>query len=210
MDLQISKRKKTPRTREGARGGETDWKRSISAGALVVAVLGTLLIAALMQTRPEAETQVELPEPTHIEVGETGLDSLPVEEEPAGSARVEEIPLEPEPVEARREPPAPTAQPRGSGSLTRRTSADLRRLREPGGAWTLQFASMCDPERVSSLLRSLEAHERFYLVPAGDCYRVWWGRYPTREQAVRARNVPAELAAIGDSPFPRVIAESLP
>jgi hypothetical protein len=200
----MSTRKKTGRTRDNAREGETDWRRSLSAGALVVAVLGVLLVAALMQTRPEADSQVELPEPTHIEVGETGPDPLPAEavDAPPGAEGTRK--------EVRIEPPPAADLSRGSDPLTRRTAADLRRLRKPGGVWTLQFASMCDPDRVTALLRSLETHERLYLVPAGDCYRIWWGRFATREAALSARGVPAELTGMGDSPFPRVIAESLP
>jgi len=205
----MSKRKNTARNRDAARGGAADWKRNFAAGALVVAVFGALLLAALLQTRPEAEAQAVLPEPTHIEIGETGLDSLPgeaaVETAPPGvvAGETPPAPVPPEPAAAAA--PAPR-----TGLLTRRAAADLRRLNEPGGGWTLQFASMCDPDRVAALVRSLEGRERFYLVPAGDCYRIWWGRFDSREQALAAPAIPVELASMADSPFPRIIAESLP
>ena len=80
----------------------------------------------------------------------------------------------------------------------------------PGGDWTLQFASMCDPHHVRSLIASLDGQDRLYLVPAGDCYKIWWGRFDSREQAISARGIPAALGKLQDSPFPRRIAESLP
>ena len=181
-------------------------KQLISAVAVALAVVGALLLGAVLQSDSEADLTVELPEPTDIEIGETALDILPGEESPGPTTVVDRLDENLRaPAESR-----PRVTPRGADPLAERGAADLQRLRSRGGEWTLQFASMCDPERVAALLNSLERHESFFLVPAGDCYRLWWGRYGSRDQAVAAGGVPAELSSIPENPFPRRIAEALP
>jgi hypothetical protein len=202
----MSARKSEPKLKTKAPPERMSRKQAIAAGALVVAVLGTLLLAAALQSDSEVEMTVELPEPTDIEIGETALDVLPgdLSSEPEAVAdRVGESP--PAPVARQPQETRPADDP-----LAERASADLQRLRSRGGPWTLQFASMCDPDRVAALLGPLARYDDFYLVPAGNCYRVWWGRYASREQAVAAPGVPAALSAIPEAPFPRRIAEALP
>lgn len=187
----MSKRTKQSKAADPALAGALDRRRAIVAGAVIVAVAGTLIVAAVLQTRPEADSQVELPEPVpDVETGETGLDSLP-EEAPAAFSQSE--------------PPPSVSDPMAS-----RAAADLRRLQASGGDWTLQFASLCDRGRVRSLVASLEGQEQFYLVPSDDCFKLWWGRFATREQAIAARGVPDALSSLTKSLYPRRIAESLP
>lgn len=202
----MSAKKAESRSRGKGSSESMSRKQLISAGAVAVAVVGTLLLGAALQSDSEPDVTVELPEPTDIEIGETALDILPVEESPAPATAVDR------PDERQRTPAEsrPPVTPRGADPLAERGAADLQRLRSRGGEWTLQFASMCDPERVAALLGSLERHESFFLVPAGDCYRLWWGRYRSRDQAVAAGDVPAELDSIPENPFPRRIAEALP
>jgi septal ring-binding cell division protein DamX len=192
----MSVKKNEPRSKAKSSQEGMSRKQAIAAGALVVAVLAVLLLAAVLQTDSEADVTVELPEPTEIEIGETSLDVLPGDPPE---------PSDPAPAVRQSRPPAPAADP-----LAARASADLQRLRSRGGPWTLQFASMCDPDRVAALLGPLERYDDFYLVPAGKCYRVWWGRFASREQAVAASGVPAELRSIPENPFPRLIAEAIP
>jgi hypothetical protein len=181
-------------------------KQAIAAGAVVVAVVGTLLLAAVLQSDPEADVTVELPEPTDIEIGETALDVLPGDRS-SETETLADTPAEspPAPIVSQSRPARPPEDP-----LAERAAVDLQRLRSRGGEWTLQFASMCDPDRVAALLSPLERYDELFLVPAGNCYRVWWGRYASREQAVAAGGIPVELSSIPENPFPRLIAEALP
>jgi len=66
----------------------------------------------------------------------------------------------------------------------------------PSGKFTVQFEIVCDPSNITKALRS--GGTNVWFVPISlkgrSCYRVFWGRYPTRDAAERGiREIPASL-----------------
>jgi septal ring-binding cell division protein DamX len=171
---------------------KNDWKQLVSAGALVVAVVATLIIGWALQGEPAEDDDaavVELAAPDHMP------DS-------SGAADIE---LDPEPTAA--PPPAPPEQEPAPEpqTLRSRSARDHDRLSAAADEWTLQFITACDEGNVRAKLDELHGHDDFYLVPVTldgrSCYRLCWGRFETRERALAARNIPSSLAAITDKPL---------
>lgn len=167
----------------------SDWKQLLSGGSIVVAVVGTLILAWALQADPAdpagqmvIESSIpdhQFPAPIPIEEVEPDVDPPALEIAPA-------------PVE-----PAPP-----SDALDDRAAADLARMKAAGNGYTLQFASLCSQDSVRLKLKSLSGYESFYLIPTGaECHRLCWGLYPTREAALAARGIPAALADIAGDPL---------
>jgi septal ring-binding cell division protein DamX len=92
--------------------------------------------------------------------------------------------------------PRVTARATPVAAATPATSADRSRVdamaREfassPSGNYTVQIQILCDASNVAKLMRS--GGESVWFVPQTigerSCYRVFWGRYTTRDQAQQA------------------------
>jgi septal ring-binding cell division protein DamX len=66
----------------------------------------------------------------------------------------------------------------------------------PTGNFTVQVQILCDPSNLGKAITAGGQNLWFVPQPIGgrSCYRVFWGRYATREEAQRAlANVPASL-----------------
>jgi septal ring-binding cell division protein DamX len=182
---------------------EPDWKHLVSAGALVTAVLGTLLLGAVLQADPERREPASASLPS-------GLTPEPEEPRTEGiseSARADD-----------REGPSTTsgyAVPfGGDAGLADRAAADERRLDASGHGYTLQFAVNCETKNVRANLEALKGHHDFYLLTMlyqdRACFRLCWGFYNSEQQALAARDVPETLRAMSTNPKVLSIAEALP
>jgi hypothetical protein len=161
---------------------KNDWKQLLSAGALVVAVVGTLILGWALQGEPgEAEPTevVELAAPDHLP------DS-------SGAVDLEPPPLPPEP-----------------DTLEARSARDLDRMASAAPGFTLQYMTACDENSARAKLAELEGYDEFYLIPvtldSGRCFRLCWGIYDTEKDARSAKGVPASLTAIEGDPLARTI-----
>jgi septal ring-binding cell division protein DamX len=168
---------------------KNDWKQLVSAGALVVAVVGTLIIGWALQGEPVEELDAELVE---LAAPDRAPDSSGAADlEPAAGPRPEQ-------------PPAPTPA-REPDPLIARSSRDLDRMAASASGWTLQFITACDESNVRSRLVDLRSHDSFYLIPVTldgrSCFRLCWGLFQTRERALAAKGIPATLSAINDKPL---------
>lgn len=66
-------------------------------------------------------------------------------------------------------------------------------------AYAVQFELVCE---TASVARALEAGGRVWFVPVQyrgrPCYRMFWGAYPTREEAEKGKSeIPQELRGSG-------------
>lgn len=169
---------------------KNDWKQLLSAGALVVAVVGTLIFGwALQGDHGEQgdEAVVELAAPDHMP------DS-------SGAADLEPSPDPLPPAAPPVEVPAPEPDP-----LAARSTRDLDRMASAASGWTLQFITACDEANVRARLVDLRSHDRFYLIPVTlddrSCFRLCWGLFETREQALSASGIPGALSKINEKPL---------
>jgi len=186
-------------TRErGGKAGTGDWRHVLSAGALIAAVAGTLILAAVLRTGTEAvrpragHVAPELPEP-----GSTGdaVPARPAVPSPAVEASPDRT------VRPRQRPPA--------DALLLRTARDRERLASRPADWTLQFARFCQREHAERILADLASREDLYLVERDGCYLVCWGVYGSADLARTAGNVPPALAELPGGPFPKRVEEAL-
>jgi len=170
---------KRGRNRAGRGGSASEARRLWAAGALLAVVLGTLLLAAVLEADPRGGAPIPTAAPT-----ETPLPA--------------EILVEPEPR------PAPPAAPENLDARARR---DAERLSTHAGQWTLQLMMACDEAALRRSLERSALDEGLFLIEAPDqgrgCFRVVWGNYPSRDAAAAATDVPAGLLAPGESPWPR-------
>lgn len=187
----------------GAKADAGEWKRLVSSGALVVAVAGTLILAALLRAGPEtAPTPTALVPPDRETLGAVDDDA------PAAGT----VPPRPAPAPTVESPPAeePSSPDRLVGdSLIARAIRDRERLASRAADWTLQFASFCEPEHARSILAELASRDGLYLIERDGCYLVCWGLYGSAELARSAPDVPPRLAGLPDRPFPKRVEDAL-
>lgn len=145
-------------------------------------------------------TAVVIPEPTTTATAPTITDTTTTTAAPVAAVVP---PPAPAPVAtATTEPTTTQALPR----VTARTPADNgresfdARAREfaanPSGNFTVQIQILCDPANLAKLVRSGGDSVWYVPQPIGEraCYRVFWGRYNTREQAQQAlAQIPAGI-----------------
>jgi len=167
-----------------------DWRHLLRVGGLVTAVVGTLILGALLEVGTGEAERAELPTTARPDL--TPMD--PAVPEVVDFPASEEIAH------------PPLAAPTPLDRLTDRAAADYERLAGTSG-WTLQFMVACDPDNIAPLHDRLAGNEAFFLLPKlhddRACFRVLWGRFPDREAAVAASaEVPAVLARVTDRPQP--------
>ncbi len=176
-------------------------RRLWAAAGLVAVVLGSLLLAALLEVEP-------------VQVNEAPPPAFPTDE-PGPSPPVSRPPQPPEAAEAAEAAegptvasPAPVAEERSS--LTERARADAERLGASPGSWTLQLMMVCDAGTLEQSLSAARDDPDLYVVAAPDqgrgCFRVFWGRYADRN-AARSADVPAGLLPPGEKPWPRPVSQ---
>lgn len=88
------------------------------------------------------------------------------------------------------EPPAASGGRERYDALARQYAAN------PAGNFTVQIQILCDPSNLGKVMSSGGERVWFVPQPIGErsCYRVFWGRYNTRNEAQRAMaEIPAEL-----------------
>jgi hypothetical protein len=201
------------KTRSGGKSNERgakagDWKRLVSAGALVAAVAGTLIVAAVLRAGPD-------PLPVQAETapregGERSADDRALSRRPVAPAPSPAPALESGTLEESRPVAEPGAAARPTGDpLPLRSSRDRDRMAAHATDWTLQFARLCEPEHASSLLAELGARDELYLIERDGCYLVCWGMYGSADLARAARNLPSTLTRLPDRPFPKRVGDAL-
>jgi len=180
----------------GVKAGGGDWKQIVSGGALIVAVLGTLILAAILRAGPESTPPtagpartVEPEAPAPVAVEQPSVPAPEVDSSPAGEGPRLTM---------------PAADP-----LTLRASRDRDRLSSRAADWTLQFARFCEKEHVERLLAGLASRNELYVIESGGCYSVCWGVYASADLARAAGNIPPALAEIPGTPFPKSVEEAL-
>ncbi|HEX6095418.1 MAG TPA: DUF4388 domain-containing protein [Thermoanaerobaculia bacterium] len=105
----------------------------------------------------------------------------------------------PTPVATATTQPLPVVTPRTTPATAGRARYDemaRQYAANPQGNFTVQIQILCDPGNLEKAMRA--GGDNLWFVPqtlgARSCYRVYWGRYNTREEAQRAlANVPASL-----------------
>ena len=109
--------------------------------------------------------------------------------------------------------PAVSEGPTEMLDLQQRASADAARLATDELSWTLQFMVACDENNLRPLVASLSLDDDFFLLPyrydSRDCYRVFWGRFRSKQDAQRPRAYPAALQSL-ETPWPIPLADVLP
>jgi hypothetical protein len=89
---------------------------------------------------------------------------------------------------------------------------DVDRLAGSGEAWMLQVAAQCEPTNVERTLREVSA-ERLHVLPVeiGEraCFRICWGPFDSREDALSATAGLPRALRTGESPKPRPVADLL-
>jgi hypothetical protein len=182
----MAKKKTAARSNEKSPAGGKDWKRLISAGAVLFAVGAVLVLGAVLQAGPESDSG--LPDEQYME-----LDQPPAGAEPSGESLSAPVPA----------PSSAAPSPERPRGLAARAGDDRARLARPGGDWTLQFMYSCDPANVHSLLAALGASDELYVIRKDACYRLCWGRYDSRDAAVARREAVARASGVSDKAIPR-------
>ena len=165
-----------------------DWPHLVSFGTLLVAVVGVLLLGALLRT--------EVP---GVATGERKAPRT-------SSGVLVAGPLE-----------TPQHRPAADGAtldrLARRAEADAGRLGRASAEWTAQLGLFCDPARVRELFEQFGDQVSFHILPSlyrdEACFRICWGQYGTAAEAKAARDLPEPLRQIVPVPLPKPIDEVL-
>lgn len=93
--------------------------------------------------------------------------------------------------------PLPTVTPRAAGGTKARYDDMARQYAaNPEGNFTVQIQILCDPGNLEKAIRDGGSNVWFLPQRLGDrsCYRVFWGRFQTRDEAQRAlAAIPAPL-----------------
>ncbi len=140
-------------------------------------------------TPPETGTMVAVTETTATETTATvapATTTTAVAEAPPARAPLQITPAEPAPTPAA---PANASRERYD-ALAREYAANAT------GNFTVQVQILCDPSNLGKAITAGGQNIWFVPQPIGtrSCYRVFWGRYATREEAQRAlANVPSSL-----------------
>jgi hypothetical protein len=168
------------------------WRALATTGSLLVAVVGTLVLGASLRSEPVTPTPLPADD-------RNGLSDLALGDPPpfAPDTNIDEG--------AGSDPLSETVDDR---------AARARRLLSSGYDWTLQFMVTCRVESATSLLQSVAYDARLHLLPYRHeqqaCYRVCWGSYGSRDEAVSEAPLPAALLQVNRDPIPRRIHDLFP
>lgn len=185
------------KSREGGVAEPNEWRQILPAVSISLGVLGVILLAAMLQS---GEPPRQTPAPA-------------VTENHSPPVRTAEPATIPEPNGATSPPPVDPRPGDDLLNLARRVERDEARIASTPSGWTLQFMLACDPANVRARVARLDAEKQFYLLSKfhGEraCFRLCWGLFDSREQAVASRQFPAALAAITDRPQPLPVEQAL-
>ena len=166
-------------------GASEDWRHVLPVGGLIGAVLITLVVGAALRTESPA-TVLAPPRAADVPAA-TGATSV--------------------------EPRSEAASQDESVDLAQRATSDARRIRSASAAWTLQFMLACDPVNIRSRVEVLADQPDFFLLPkqhdGQSCFRLCWGRFRSREQALATTSYPRALHEITAKPQALQIARAL-
>ena len=169
-----------------------DAKHLLIAGGLAGAVLGTLILGAVLRVEPN----------------DSGLTVI----ERVDSAAVDPTVESPPPAADVQTPAAP--RPSAGDRPAARAIKDAGRLSRAADRWTLQFMVTCTPQTAADVLERLAADSEMYMLPLmlndQPCLRICWGNFASRDRAVAANGIPPALTALNADPIPRPIVGLLP
>lgn len=197
-------RSKSTKRESAAPSLRRDWRHVLPVAGLLTAVVGALLIGAVLQV----DGDVPLPA---IDTPATGPPVAAAE--PVPTAAIRPTPAETAPLPTTTEVPAAAESGDEILDLARRARRDEQRLARSGGAWTLQFMMACDPANVAPPAKSLAAERDFYLLSKMHdqraCFRLCWGSFASRDLALAANGIPAPLARLAERPQPLPVEQVL-
>ena len=173
-----------------------DWRHLTLSVALILAVVGTLVLGAMLEAGPDRPQSASAPPAA----------ARPVPEEPPEASGSLDAPAEPAPSGA--------LSYSGGADLVDRAAEDQRRLQASGHGYTLQFAVVCDPGNVRASREALAGHPEFYVLTMlyrdRACFRLCWGFYDSEEQARADRDLPETLLRMTATPKVISVADALP
>jgi len=181
-----------------SKAATNDWRHLTLSVALILCVVGTLVVAAMLQAGAPAPQRVGTPPaPPPAEAADEPPPRAALLDEPA-------------------EPPAtgPAVPYTGDADLVDRAAEDERRLGASGHGYTLQFAVVCEPKNVRQSLEALTDHADFYVLTMlyrdRACFRLCWGFYDSEGQARAEREIPEILLRMAPAPKVISVADALP
>lgn len=163
--------------------------------ALVVTLMVLAVVVALgyfgftwWTGRETASTAIAAPVAVAPPAATTAAEAVATPRSTAGEAPATQT-VELVPPTVTETAPAPAPATPASGSLKERYDSMARDFaRAPAGNFTVQFAIVCEPSNVTNAMRTGGANVWFIPIAVKErsCYRLFWGRYDTREAAQRA------------------------
>ena len=175
------------------------WRQILAGGGLVFVVAAVLVLAAILETS-EAPARSEAPP----------LASAPVAHTTNSGWQPVAAPLTAVPLDG----PPPTNDEPVLDSLSRHILDDPARIRRTGDAYTAQIAFACRRETAERMLERSAGSTSLFILPevrnGEDCFRVCWGSYAGREEALRVPGLPAGLRDGLGKPDAKRIAELVP
>jgi hypothetical protein len=178
-----------------------DWKELMPALGLITLVLGVLTLTAMVKTDHDGEAHQR---------ARDGIDRpARLTPSPPSSKKIAGTPLPSE-----KPGRTSTAPARKSGSLERRAKDDYRRLTGMPERWTSQLMLSCDPDNSLRHLKAVDWADDLYVIPAElkgqNCYRLCWGLYDSRSEAVKGQDIRSHLARSFPERQPKQLAEIRP
>ncbi len=168
------------------------WRKFVPFVGLVGAVIGVLILGALLRGGIRAPLPVAEPRTPPVEAASpTPVPSRTTQEHVPPTL-----------------PASTTPDPPRLKELARRAQSDLDRLSRARQSWTLKLATVCDPANAQRWLDQVGEESKLFFVPVlideRACFRLSWGEFDSRDRAASAR-LPAALrtfAAVEPSPAP--------
>jgi septal ring-binding cell division protein DamX len=149
----------------------------------IVELPATATVTETTASNVTATTTTQAPEPMTI---------TPAPTTTVATATTQPLPV----VRPRTAPPAPASTTTAGTGRGRYDELARQHAANPQGNFTVQIQILCDTGNLEKAMRAGGDNVWFVPQPLGErsCYRVYWGRFNTRDEAQRAlANVPASL-----------------
>jgi len=162
-------------------------------------VPGAVTRAAAPAPKPAQPAVVPAPAPVTTTTATTAATTTAAVDTAATQTIVEAVPLPkvtPKPAPMVISAPAPPAVAASATGRERYDAMARQFATNPAGNFTVQIQILCDPANLGKVMSSGGESVWFVPQPIGTraCYRVFWGRYNTRDEAQRAlAQIPADL-----------------
>jgi septal ring-binding cell division protein DamX len=195
--MATSRRKKSPLKARHRNSRFQDVSDLLSVGILVGAVLAILIAGAAFKIDDPAPADDATPSQAESDYEVIDVDpSLPAEAEPVAQLS-----------------PAPDVVAMEQRDVVQRSISDVDRLIASSGGWTLQFMTTRLTESAETIMQQLGDQHRLYILPhridGEPHYRICWGNFSSRADAVATTEIPAVLRALTSEPIPRNIGDLL-